>query len=187
MSNQTLNSKFQKYIPLDKSWIMRMGILDLLHGRNDILQFLDEQEYLSDDLFALKKALEDWLTGDVIDVGESGTLFRFLQFVSWKYGLNKKFTKHKTLKERKICSNSEIINYPLSELLKLDHGTSQWASAAVLCGNTEKIENPPFKLSLTYKTVDHWNSKRQASEKWEPKYDKTISVQAEAFLRKFKG
>ena len=30
----------QKYIPLDKSWVIRMGFLDLTHGYKDIVSFL---------------------------------------------------------------------------------------------------------------------------------------------------
>ena len=44
----------QKYIPLDKSWIIRMGALDIINGSNDIKKNLDKQKDLGDDLIALK-------------------------------------------------------------------------------------------------------------------------------------
>ena len=65
-------------IPLDKSWIMRMGVLDLIQGYSDTLEFLQKQEILSDDLIALRNAFLAWNSRDVIPVGESGTLYRFL-------------------------------------------------------------------------------------------------------------
>ena len=60
-----------KYIPLDKSWIIRMGILDLINSYPDTLNFLKKQEKLSDDLQALLQALIDWNSKKEINVGES--------------------------------------------------------------------------------------------------------------------
>jgi hypothetical protein len=173
----------ENLIPLDKSWIIRMGVLDLVNGRDDIKRFLDNEKFLGDDLLALRHAVSIWRTGEPVDVGESGTLYRFLQFVSWKLGPHKKFIKRGTLRDRKICDDSEIINWSLKKLLTLDHDTSQWASATVLCGNNEKIENPPYKLALTYKAVEHWIQRQSAGQHWEPRYDETILRQAEVFLK----
>ncbi len=177
----------QRCIPLDKSWIIRMGVLDLLHGHTDIFRVLQNKKELNDDLLALKRTMGDWGSGKPIDVGESGTLYRFLQFASWKLNLNKQFIRRGTLAERKITDHPKIISYSLSELLKLDNGTSQWASAAVLLGNEEKIPNPPYKLQLTYDAVAHWKARRGAGKAWEIRHDKTILRQAETFLQILKG
>lgn len=176
----------QGYIPLDKSWIIRMEILDLLNGYEDTIRFLEQKEQLSSDLQALHRALIAWKTNEPIDIGESATLYRFLKFASWKLGLNKKFILRGSLRRRKICDNSEIIGYTLEELLKLDEGTSQWASAAVLLGNKERIINPPYKLKLTFEAVSHWRGQREKGECWKPLYDKTILRQAESFLELLK-
>jgi len=170
-------------IPLDKSWITRMGILDLVNGYSDINGFLENQKNLGDDLTALKKVCDDWKRSTTIDVGESGTLYRFLQFASWKLKLNKKFTIHKTLRDRNITDNPNIVDCSLRELLKLDNETSQWASASVLLGNKEIIPNPPYKLALTYDAVKHWESQRANNKTWEPRYDETILKQAVTFLK----
>ena len=184
MSNQTLNSKINDYIPLDKSWTMRMAILDLLDGQAErSLQILKGEKFLSDDLVALKRVLGYWDNKNSIDVGESGTLYRFLQFISWKQELNKKFVKHGTLENRDICNNPKITGYPLEKLLKLDNGTSQWASAAVLCGNKESIKNPPFKLAITYKAVKQWNENKN----WVVLRDQTIQNQALSFINILKN
>lgn len=174
------------YIPLDKSWIIRMGVLDLVHGCDDSVRFLKEQNELGEDLKALLRASLSWKTG-VVDVGESGTLYRFLKFASWKLGEPKKFILHGTLKRRKICNNPGIASCSLEELLKLDNGTSQWASASVLMGSKEKVENPPHKLKLTYEAVPHWKERRARGLRWIPRYDETILRQAEACLRLLKG
>ena len=91
-----------------------------------------------------------------------------------------------TLAHRKITDDSSIVNLSQVELLKLDNGTSQWGSAAVLLGDTERLSNPPFKLQLTYDAVDHWKSQRAKGLSWEPRYDETILNQAETFLKLLK-
>lgn len=181
MNAQTLIER--GYIPLDKSWIIRMGVLDLVSGRDDIKRFLEKEKDLSDDLLALKRAVDIWRTDEPIDVGESGTLFRFLRFATWVSDTQKTFIKRGTLAMRNICDDPSIVHWPIAKLLTLDNNTSQWASAAVLCGNNEKIENPPYKLALTYEAVEHWKQRRAIGKNWEPRYDETILRQAEAFLK----
>ena len=176
----------QGYIPLDKSWIIRMGILDLLSGHRDTIEFIKQQNELSDDLEALYRTLLAWKSNKLIDVGESGTLYRFLKFTSWKLNVDKEFVLHGSLKQREICDNPEIVNYSLDKLLKLDNGTSQWASASVILGNKERISNPPYKLKLTYEAVSHWKEQRKKNLCWEPRYDETILRQAIAFLELLK-
>jgi len=170
------------YIPLDKSWVIRMGVLDLLNGYKDAIWFLKQQKQLGDDLKALLRVLLTWESDETINVGESATLYRFLRFASWKLGLRKKFIFCGSLRKRKICDDSEIVNWSLAELLKLDNGTSQWASAAILLGNQEEVTNPPYKLQLTYEAVEHWKQQRIRSRNWIPRYDETILTQATAYL-----
>ncbi|MBI5149116.1 hypothetical protein HZA33_05550 [Candidatus Pacearchaeota archaeon] len=174
--------EISQYVPLDKSWMIRVGVLDIINWRGNIEKFLVKQKNLNDDLQALYHAARDWGSGNPIDVGESGTLYRFLKFACWKQKLDKEFILRGTLKEREICNNKEIISWPLEKLLQLDNGTSQWASASVLLGNKERIENPPFKLQLTYEAVEHWNERRNIKLCWLPRYDETIEKQALAYL-----
>lgn len=177
----------KKYIPLDKSWIIRMGILDIVNGYDDIQKFLTTQENLGDDLLALKKASERWKFDKDIDVGESGTLYRLLKYVSWKQELHKNFILQGTLKRRKINDAQVVVRLSQSELLKYDNGTSQWASAAVLLGDPERLYNPPFKLDLTYQAVEHWQMQREKGLSWQPCYDESILRQAETYLRLLRG
>jgi hypothetical protein len=173
-------------IPLDKSWIIRMGILDMVAGCDDISIFLSQQKNLGDDLLALKNAAQDWNSKQEINVGESGTLYRLLKFASWKLKLDKKFITEGTLKDRKITDDPNIVNLSQEKLLELDNKTSQWATAVVLLGDVKRITNPPFKLKLTYEAVDHWQKQRKQGKVWEPKYDETILNQADAFAKLLK-
>lgn len=172
------------FIPLDKSWIIRMGVLDMINNNKETLEFLNKQKNLGSDLLTLRNILRK--KNQEIDVGESGTLYRFLQFASWKLGLNHRFVKHGTLKHRNITDDPKIINLSQKELLKLDSGTSQWASASVLMGDKERIENPPTKLALSYEAFDHWHFQRKQNLLWKPKYDKTILKQALSFIELLK-
>jgi hypothetical protein len=182
-------NELEKYIPLDKSWIIRMGVLDIIYGKKDIVKFLNKQSILSDDLLALKRATESWTSDSPIDVGESGTLYRLLQFISWKLNLNKKFITKGTLIKRlgSMPKDPSIVNLNLNQLLTLPDVTSQWATASVLLGNNENIPNPPYKLQLTYEAIKHWSKKQAQKKEWEPKYDETIKNQAECFLQMLKG
>lgn len=177
----------KKYIPLDKSWIIRMGILDIVNGYDDIQKFLATQENLGDDLLALKKASERWKFDKDIDVGESGTLYRLLKYVSWKQKLHKNFILQGTLRHRKINDDQVILRLSQTKLLKYDNGTSQWASAAVLLGDPERLYNPPFKLDLTYQAVGYWQMQRDKGLSWLHRYDETILRQAETYLKLLRG
>ena len=173
----------ERYIPYDKSWMIRMGLLDMVHGYDDINRLLDDEQHLGTDLQALNRATKQWREGDEIDVGESGTLYRFLQFAAWQAGRDIHFIKHGTLIDRPIASDPGIVSLPIAELLQLDNGTSQWASAAVLLGNTEpRLTHPPFKLQATYDAIDHWQAARAAATMWEARKDDTIGRQAAAYL-----
>ncbi len=176
-----------KYIPLDKSWIIRMGILDIVNDYKDIEKFLDKQTNLGDDLIALKNVSKVWRTNKSIPVGESGTLYRLLRFANWKLGLNKKFIISGTLSNRSITSNKSIIDLSQKKLLNLDNNTSQWATAKVLLGDRERLKNPPYKLKVTYDAVKHWKGHRKSNKSWLPRYDETILNQAEAYLKILKG
>ena len=144
------------YIPLDKSWLMRMGILDLTHERSeDIAEFLGSQPTLSEDLTALEQAIEIWPTEEPVPVGESATLYRFLSFVSWKSNLNKEFIMTGTLPGRHITQDPAIVGLSQTALLQIDGQTSQWASAAVLTGDAERIENPPYTGKSNARRIEY--------------------------------
>jgi hypothetical protein len=148
------------------------------------IKFLQSQTSLSTDLEALLRTSLQWKHNQPLDVGESGTLYRFLQFADWKQGGKRTFIRSGTLKQRKITSDPSIISRSIAELLLLDNGTSQWASAAVLLGNDEpKPSDLPYKLALTYEALEHWQRARAGQESWRPRYDKTIERQAEAYVK----
>lgn len=178
----------QSTMPWDKSWGLRCGVLDIVHGQPErAIHVLDSNPPLSDDLVALREAAWEWDKTDVISVGESGTLYRFLQYVSWQQGLNKQFMKSGTLQGRGMSTQDIVMHRNQAGLLLLDNETSQWASAAALCGDPERLPNPPFKLATTYEAIDHWNQAQAASKPWELRKDATITAQAVAFQGLLKG
>jgi len=176
-----------EHIPLDKSWIIRMGILDLINSKKDILRFLESQQNLGGDLKALQRIIVSWNdSSQPLDVGESGTIYRFVRFYTWKHKINREIkisdTLAKRVKRGAICNNPEIVNWQIEELLKLDNQTSQWATMAYLLGDRRKVKNPPFKLQVTYDAVEHWEQQRKKVKSWEARVDPTILNQALAFI-----
>lgn len=178
---------YNKYIPLDKSWLTRVGVLDIINGYTDIEKFIENQQSTNDDILSIRNASIAWRNNQHINVGESATLYRLLQFASWKFNLHKVFIKERSLKDRDITNDPSIINLTQTELLKLDNGTTQWATASVICGNEERLPNPPLKLQETYDAVSHWKTQRKRNLCWESKYDVTTQRQALVFLELLKG
>ena len=159
-------------IPLDKSWIIRMGVLDMLHGYTDIIDFLNQyqlKEKLGDDLEALLRCAKAWGRNEPLDVGEAGTLYRMLKFAGWKQGLKLEFITRGTLSNRPITDDPSIITWSQKKHLTLDGGTSQWASAAVIVGeDEERLTDAPYKLMVSYMAIDHWKKSRADGKVWQP-------------------
>ncbi len=137
------------FIPYHKSLIIRMGILDLIntHHSCHCLDFLTNNLHnLPDDLIVLRNVLLKWESENEINIGESGTIYRFLKFYCWKKGIKKRFILEGTLKNRDICDDPNIVNMPVSKLLELDNNTQQWASASVLVNSSLNPDTPIEKL-----------------------------------------
>lgn len=176
-----------KFIPLDKSWLIRMGILDLMrgYGSKDIVNFLNTQENLGGDVNALKRVAESFDNpSKPFDVGESGTIYRFVRFYTWKKGINRAITARGTLPARveKMCQDPELVNWPLEKLLTLEGGTTQWATMAILLGNNEKLQEVPFYLQKTYDSLKHWQTQRILGKKWIAQTDSTLTTQAREYI-----
>ena len=161
-----------------------MVLLDVFEGSRYGCERLEERYGdLSDDSKALYRASTQWLRGErTINVGESATLYRALRFKAWSDGKSVDVVKERTLRKRPICDDQKIIFYPTAELLKIDD-TTQWATAAVLAGSAERIDNPPPKLLMTYNAVDQWRRQKE----WAVRPDEIIGAQATAFLEMLAG
>ena len=172
-------------IPLAKYWSLRLGFLDIINDTHLFIPQIEDREDIGDDIKVMIQASKNWKVNNEINVGEAGFLFRLLQFASWKYGLGKRFIKEKTLKNRAICDNPEIVSWPISELLKLDDNTTQWASAAILTGNKEDAPDDYF-LNLSKEALAHYEKVKEKNEVCELRFDDTILKQAEAFVEYLK-
>jgi len=168
-------------IPLSKYWSIRLGFLDILNNARFFIPLIEGRKDIGDDLKVLIRISKEWQNKNEHNVGEAGALFRLLQFASWKFNLGKKFIKEKTLKERKICDNPDIVNWSITKLLELDNNTPQWASAAVLTGNKDKIPDN-FFLNLSKEALNHYNKVKSKGSFCELRYDETFLLQAEAFI-----
>ena len=176
----------ERFIPLDKSWINRMALLDFINGSSHTIRFLTEHyDELGDDLKAAHMAYVELNQGKKeIHTGESGTLYRFLKFFSYKQGLGLELVPEGTLVDRVkgFCNDPDMVNWSLEELLNTKDRTTQWASAAILCGETRRIETDEPKIRASYDAVDHWYSRRKQGKYWKEQHDLTILAQAMGYL-----
>ena len=158
-----------EFVPLDKSYYIRLGVLDLIAVKDDVLGFLSTKSDLSADLYSVLHLGVGWT--------ESATLFRFMTFARWKFGREDwHIEKVGTLSYREICNDPSIVDLSQEALLKLDNGTSQWASAAAICGDPRRIDGAPVKLLLTYEAIEDWKKGC-----WGFRPDPTIFTQMSAF------
>lgn len=172
------------FIPLEKSWLIRMGVLDIVHGRSQIADELGSCPVgsLGTDLEALLRAAKSWHKGAEINVGESGTLYRFLMFANWKFSINIEFKTEGTLQGRKLTVDGSVVEMSIDELLQLDAHTSQWASAAVLFTDVQRPSGAlPYHLGMTFEAKEHWHQRINRGLDWVPRKDSTIARQARAY------
>jgi len=158
-----------------------MGMLDLQSDSNRCLDFLQTYDgELSDDIKALQRILKQWGSDEALDVGESGTLYRFVQYLCWLNGSTQQIKTRGTLRARKLTDNPAIIDYSIEQLLKLDGGTSQWASAAVLFTDINMPDRSyPYHLQMSLNAKQYY---AECGGLWEPRCDATIQRQATAFF-----
>ncbi len=168
-------------IPPAKYWSTRLGFLDIINNASYFIPLIEDRKDIGDDLKVLIRISKEWQTKNEHNVGEAGALFRLLQFTSWKFNLGKMFIRERTLKERGVCANPDIVNWHINELLKLDNNTPQWASAAILTGNKEEVPDD-FFLNLSKEALDHYNKVKSEKGLCELRYDETLLLQAEAFI-----
>ena len=177
------------YIPLDKSYIIRMVVLDMTHNKAaDSIAFIKKHglDVCGEDIYSAYETACAWNTGGPIPVGKAGTLLRLSRFASWYHKTPKVFIMDPELENRHPCNDPSIVDWPIERLKNVPGDpTGQWVSAALLIRGPEPVRNPDPKQRLTNESREHWYSRRVKGSKglmWEPRYDPTILRQAVAFL-----
>jgi hypothetical protein len=182
-----------------------MGILDLTRGYgHNLKDFLNSlpKEKISGDLKALSRVADNWdkRFDQPLDIGESGTIYRFIKMYNWINKIPHDPIVSGTLIERsknEMTNNPEIASWTMDELRKLDHNTTQWATMKYLLSSPEEREKSTpviykgnrltrdgdFKLRVTYDSVDHWESQRSQGKNWETRKDPTFIGQLSAFAK----
>ncbi len=177
------------YLPLSKSWAIRMILLDMLYGKDTkykIINYFSEQEKkdLADDIKAALSCAKTFISGGkvykVYNIKNSGTVCRFI--IYFLDGKKYKIVKGDQLLKRKIVAPKNISKLSLLELLKL--GTTQFVSAALLKG-IKPINKLPAKCKLSVKARKVYFKNKG---KWVSKIDEVIIRQINHFLKggKFK-
>jgi hypothetical protein len=206
MKNIT-REQIESYIPLDKSWLITLGILDLVNDRaQNIISFLDSQDpaTLGKDLQSLRGIAKAWPERytKALDPGESGRLYRTVKWYYWQNNIPLELPTSDTLTKRreKITNNPEILNWTPEQLLTLDSKTTQWATTQYIFSPREqrrRIEprfnygrhtkrSADFKLRVGYDAVEHYDAQEQKGENWIARIDPTLFNQYVAFIDKLK-
>lgn len=180
-----INNLVDPFIQADKAYTIRMAVQEELYGDHSYaVEQINRIDNPPEDIIALGQVIGKWATNKEVDVGESGTVYRIFQYTAWKQGLNKEFVTKGTLTNRVLHmpGKYDVMNCKnQAELMNLWDKTSQWATAAVLNGDSERIANPPSKLALTYETWDEWHLPE--TRNWTPRTDSVLSRQAKHFAR----
>lgn len=175
----TTDLKLSKYIPLDKSWAIRMGFRDaIVTNKSNTIAKLEQHHAkrpISDDLQALLRVLYGFKTANLeapVSVGESATLYRFTQWFKMINGIEKEVLKEGTLLDREIAEPTHAMNN-LSYTKLLDvNDSSQYASAkALFSGLQKKAGHYPYHLKMTVDANKHWD---KLGSKWMLRLDDTI-------------
>lgn len=143
-----------EFIPIDKSRAIKCGLKDLERGVSSTVDQIRDHE-LGDDLRALVRVTDEWfMQSNTFHVGESGTLLRGLWWLCQTRGIDAEFVREGTLRNRNITLDPSIIDLDIPDLLKLDGGTSQYASMAILFGRDPGRHHLPDKTWDTLDLVD---------------------------------
>lgn len=179
-----LSADVTSLLPWHKSLIIRFAFQDLIDGKPERSIAWLEANYttLGDDLRSLLRSLKQYLAGEDLDVGESGTLLRFWRYFLLVQGDPRMMHVRGTLRRRPVYSNPDVIDMGGDELLLLDGGTSQWASIAALMGRIQKPQRVPGHLQLTYDAIQLWNEAQIDGVMWPARKDHIISEMVEAWL-----
>jgi hypothetical protein len=176
----------REFLPLSKSWAIRMIFLDMLYGKktgHKVINYFRKQSKndLSNDINAAMRCAENYLSGkNVYNVGNAGTVCRFIIYVM--FGKKRKLRMGEQLRERfkkrKELENlpKDLTGLPLTKLMGLR--TSQYASAAILMGMQPILGLHP-KCDLTIEARQAYFAN---DGKWIPRYDEVIIGQLRHFL-----
>jgi hypothetical protein len=180
----TISTIPNELLPLDKSQAIRNGTKDIIEGYEDTADILEGYQVCTD-IESMLRASQNYKDGDPVDVGESGTLLRILWFASTANGEDREFIRRGTLRDRAITLDPEIIHWPIEDLLTLDGGTTQFATASLILNPDQEIpEESEPKLQLTVEVMAKWAIARAHDEQWQPVKDTdAIRRQAEAYIK----
>ncbi len=181
MSLETLTElapPMEVLLPPEKSWYANLGYLALVEGNPIVIESLRSYGVLlSRDTMDMCASSEQILGGGrEITVGEGGAWARKLAYGNAKFGWGLTIIKHGTLVGRPDEFMPELVDATVADLRKLNKGSSQLASAAVLSGNDEpEPDDAPYHLSMAYEARDFW-------EQW-PK-NQLLPLRRDATLRR---
>jgi hypothetical protein len=187
MTSQIIEALRYQHVPTDKARLFRYSTIEARYGDITVAQeVIRGIPRPGDDIMAQGRVLASLLKDEPLDVGESGTAYRIWQLPDWRHGWGRVFIKRGTLVRRaqEMPSKAEVLACRgQRELTRLADRTSQWATAAVLDGDAERLtEDVDPKLQLTYDIWDDWHHRQITGEPWTAEKDTVLDRQVNHFL-----
>lgn len=179
-----------------------MLFLDLIVGDYERIDaYFQECEQqgivLSQDHHSMRSAAHTYRSGLPIDTGESGTVYRKMKMLCWSRREDRVFVQRDTALKRSFTDDPHIFHLAYNQLLQLDGGTSQYASAAFLLRPYQPLMYPEdgalqrdlttnelhYKFKVAIDAKLHWLLARSSGKSWQSRQDPTIIAQATAIER----
>jgi hypothetical protein len=173
-----LPQQLEQLQPPEKSWYANLGFLALLEDSPLVVESLRSYGLLlPTDTTDMCRSTEQIARGErIISVGEGGAWARRLAYGNAKFGWGLSLEKARTLQDRPDEFTPDMVDASIAELRTLNKGSSQLASAAVLCGSDEPMPpDAPYHLRMAYEARDFW-------QQW-PK-DQLLPLRRDATLRR---
>lgn len=173
-----LPTEIEHCVPLEKSWYGNLGFLALQEGSPLVIDSIRNYGVLlPDDVRHMVDSSERILRGErEIYVGEGGAWARKLGYANVKYDWGITLIKDGTLAGRPDEFTPDMVYASVDELRKLNKGSSQLASAAVLTGSGDAMPaDASYHLQMAYEARDFWTD-------W-PK-DKLLPLRRDSTLRR---
>lgn len=154
-----LPTPIEQCLPVEKSWYGNLAFQALIEGNSLVIKSI--QSYgllLPRDVINVCNSSEQILRGETeIYVGEGGAWARKLAYGNAKFGWGLTIVKDGTLVGRPDEFKPEMVDASVDELRRLNKGSSQLASAAVLTGSTDAMpDDASYHLQMAYEARDFW-------------------------------
>ena len=107
-------------LPIDATQVMYLFLIDLVRNDDRAPRELFKLHPLPERVAATIQVVDAWRNNQPIPIERDFYLFKLLQFISWRLGIEKKFAKGKAFRESLDLEDPWSVSLNALELLKVD-------------------------------------------------------------------